>query len=253
VVAALLALVLAHGVALADDVGLVVSGGDGARLHDDLEKHLARWLKKRGFTPVKTALDDDAITTIANCLVVADPKCAGGVVDARSTLPTVVFAKIDAGPNHDITFTTYWFVKGRPATGQQRACPACAGDAWRALVDETMNVLRTDVGTAVTAGPIPVEPPPPPPSPPPSHALPLVLLGGGVASLGASGVFFYYAAKGGPHEKFIYPDSKGWGIATAVVGAGLAIGGAVMWHQRSSAPVAAIDSHGAYVGWITSF
>jgi hypothetical protein len=257
VLVAWLVLVLAQVSARAEVIGLAVSGGDGASLHDDVEKQLSRWLKKHGFTVYATPLSDDAITTVANCLVIDDPKCASAVIDARATTGSVVFVKLDvAGPQRDITFTTYWFVKTHPASGERRSCEKCSGDAWRPLADTAMQALRTSVGDTVKPDPIRVDKPivAPPPTRPGSHVLPGVLILGGVASLATGAVYFWYGSKGGTGDKFVYPDSSGWGIAFSAIGAGLTIGGAVLWRQASAGtPIAAIDAHGGYVGWITRF
>jgi hypothetical protein len=251
-----LVLVIAHASARADEVGLVVSGGNGATLHGDVEKHLGRWLKKRNFKVSATALDDDGITTIANCLVISDTKCASGVVDARSKNASVVFMKIDATPDKNITFTLYWFVKGHEGTGEQRVCEKCAGDTWRPMADKMMLALRGAVGDAVKPEPKiekPIEVQPGGGGG--SHVVPAFLLGGGVAALGVSAVQFWYGSKSGSTERYTYEDSTSWGIAFAAVGVGLTLGGAILWHEAStsSAPVAAFDAHGGYVGWITRF
>lgn len=251
---ATLVVLLAHAIARAEPVGVVVHGGDGASLHSDVEKFTTKWLKKHGYRISAAALDDDAITTIVNCLVIDDAKCAQGVVDARSKAQSVVFVKIDVvPPNRNVTFTTYWFVKGRETTGQKDQCPTCKGDAWKPVADKQIDALRGASGIVGDAPPVPVIETPP--EEPKSHVLPGIMIGAGVASLATAGVYFWYGGKSGPGEKWTYPDSGGWGIAFAAVGAGLTIGGAVLWHQASatSAPVAAIDVHGAYIGWVRQF
>lgn len=305
VLVACLVLVFAHSVARADDtVGLVVTGGDS--LQPEVHKHLERWLKKHGYKLVADPLSEDAVTTIANCLTVGDPKCAAGVVDARGKVDTIVFAKIDVGADKNITFTTYWFIKGHEGISERRVCEKCSGDAWHTVADRMMGALRSAVSlgrlelvtrpaglvavldnaevgrTPLTrdvlagdhtlklmrAGKVVatrelvvkmndvahVEVAVDATGEGGSHVLPGLLLGTGIAGLAAGGVFFYYGAKSGPSEKFVYPDANGWGIACLVVGAGATIGGAVLWHQASqSHPVAAADAHGAYLGWITRF
>jgi hypothetical protein len=304
VVVACLVLVLAHAVARAGDVvGLVVTGGDA--LQPEVQKHLEHWLKKHDYKVMGDPLSDDAVITIANCLTVGDPKCASAVVDARGKVDSIVFAKIDIAADKNVTFTTYWFLKGHEGTGERRVCEKCSGDAWHSIADRMMGALRSSVSLGrfelvtkpaglvalldnaelgktpltrdVLAGDhtlklvrdgkvvatrevvvkmndvahveVAVDD-----SGGGSHLLPGLLLGTGIASLTASGVFFLYSAKSGSGEKYLYPDASGWGIATAVVGVGATIGGAVLWHQASrSHPVAAADADGAYIGWITRF
>jgi hypothetical protein len=252
-----LVLVLLHAGARAEPVGLVVSGGDGASLHSDVEKFTTRLLKKLRFRLAPAPLDDDAITTIANCLVIEDSKCAQGVIDARSKSQSVVFVKIDVvPPDRNVSFTTYWFVKGRAPGGLKDQCAKCKGDIWKPPLEQSVTSLKDQLGLVGDA-PVVVEKPvgPTPGEEPKSRILPGIMIGVGVASLATAGVYFWYGARGGPTEKYTYPDSGGWGIAFAAVGAGLTIGGAVLWHQAgaTSAPVAAVDSHGAYLGWVRQF
>jgi len=305
VLVACLVLVVAHAVARADDVvGLVVTGGDA--LQPEVHKHLERWLKKHDYKIVADPLSDDAVITIANCLVVGDPKCASAVVDARGKVDSIVFAKLDVGADKNVTFTTYWFLKGHEGIGERRVCEKCTGDAWHTIADRMMSALRSSVSlgrveiTSKPSGLVAVLDNAEVGKTPVtrdvlagdhtlklvrggkvvatrelsvkmndvkridvavdegggggSHLLPGLLLGTGIASLTASGVFFFYSAKSGSGEKYLYPDAGGWAIATAVVGVGATIGGAVLWHQASqSHPVAAVDAHGAYIGWITRF
>jgi hypothetical protein len=267
VVAVLLALAVASAAAHADDsVGLVVTGGGD--LHGKVTAHLRGWLERHGYTPVDAPLSDDAITTITNCLVIDDPKCASAVVDARAKARSVLFARLDvARPGNTVTFTTYWFVKGGEATGQRRACEACQGEAWRATSEDMLGELNGELArkTGDTSHLAEREVPVHPgdgrrerelrPGEPGSHVLPAVVLGAGIVGIGASAGFFYYGAKGGPTEKYNYPDATAWGIGLAVVGAGATLGGVMLWRQAdtTSAPVAAISPHGGYFGWITRF
>jgi len=250
-----LVLVLLHASVRAEPVGLVVSGGDGASLHSDVEKFVTRVLKKQRFRIAPPALDDDAITTVANCLVIEDSKCAQGVIDARSKAQVVVFVKIDvAPPERDVTFTTYWFVKGRAPGGLKDHCAKCKGDIWKPPLEQSVTSLKDQLGLVGDA-PAVIEKPIGPPEEPKSRVVPGIMLGAGVASLTTAGIYFWYGSKTGPNEKFTYTESSGWGIAFGAVGLGLTVGGAVLWHQAgaTSAPVAKVDSHGAYFGWVREF
>src|SRR6185503_21245247 len=64
-----------------------------------------------------------------------------------------------------------------------------------------------------------------------SRVVPFALLGTGIACLGGSAVFFYYGAKGGNDDKYVYRDATSFGIGLAVLGAGATIGGAVLLRQ----------------------
>jgi hypothetical protein len=93
------------------------------------------------------------------------------------------------------------------------------------------------------------------PEPHGSRLGPALLLIAGIGALGTGGVYLYYGQKGGPNEKYVYPDSTPVGIGVLAVGIGATIGGAILLAQSShrSAPVAAIGNGGAYLGWITQF
>lgn len=269
-VVAVLVLVLAgaHANARADDsVGLVVSGG--ADLQGKVTSHLSRWLARHGYTVADDPLSDDAITTITNCLVIDDAKCASAVVDARAKTPRVLFVRIDlTRPDNNATFTTYWFGKGKPGLGTRKTCEKCTGDAWHGLVDTTLDQINGQVaaqtGDRSHLAEREVVVPPPhkirrdhhdDDGEPSSRVVPFALLGTGIACLGGSAVFFYYGAQGGSGDKYVYRDATSFGIGLAVLGAGATIGGTVLLRQSGgrSAPVASVGPRGAYVGWVTRF
>jgi hypothetical protein len=85
-------------------------------------------------------MSQDAITTIGNCFVIDDLKCARGVVEARSKADSVVFVRIDTA-GKDVTLATYWFVKGHEVISERRVCEQCKGEAWRELADTMMATL----------------------------------------------------------------------------------------------------------------
>jgi len=144
---ALLSLLVAAGAARADSddaVGVVVTGS----MELDVASHLEAWLRRHGHTIVSSPLSKDAVNTIANCFQLDDLKCARGVVEARSKADSVVFARIESA-GKDITFTTYWFVKGHEVISERRVCEECSEDDWHSLTDTMMKTLA---GSQVATG-----------------------------------------------------------------------------------------------------
>src|SRR3954454_436172 len=141
---ALLLIVLAAGAAHASDgVGVVVeSTTNGSALQRDIAAHLEGWAHKHDRTVVPSPLSRDAINTIANCFLIDDLKCARGVVEARSKADAVVFGRIEAA-GKDLTFTTYWVMKGHDVISERRVCEACTDDDWRSLLDGMVTRLTT--------------------------------------------------------------------------------------------------------------
>lgn len=299
---ALLALVLATGSAYAGgDVGVVVTGSGS--LPTDVESHLESWLRAHGHDIVSSPMSHDAVTTIANCFVIDDLKCARGVVEARSKADSVVFARIDSAGT-DVTMTTYWFVKGHEVISERRVCEQCKGDDWQELADTMMDTLaasQVDTGKLaiesrpsglivmidnVEVGATPYDKE----LPVGRHSIalthggvivarkdvdikdgkskrliietdvgghhsrigPALLLGAGIALIAGGGIALYYGTQNGKYE---YPSATPVGIGLLAAGAGATIGGAILLAQtgRSSAPVAAVSSDSAYVGWVTRF
>jgi hypothetical protein len=233
-------LALACGVraAFAGEVGVVASGDE--TLQPAVTKRFEKWLRKHGHDVVAEPLSEDAASTLANCFTIDDLVCARGVFDARSKADTLVYVGIDvAGKN--VTFNVYWFHKGKDAVGERRVCEKCGAGEWHSLTDKMLDRLA---GEATPGGKRP------------SRLLPALVLGGGVATLGAGGIFLYYGSLGGPDQKYIYPNSTPVGIALAAVGIGATIGGTIWLIQTGSArsgPVASATSGGAYVGWAGRF
>lgn len=144
----LLVLLISAAPARADSegaVGVVVTGapvGGNTGLQLDVASHLESWLRKHGHTIVPTPLSKDAVNTIANCFQLDDLKCARGVVEARSKAESVVFARIEPA-GKDLTFTTYWFVKGHEVISERRVCEQCSDDDWQSLTDTMMKTLAS--------------------------------------------------------------------------------------------------------------
>ncbi|HTR54235.1 MAG TPA: PEGA domain-containing protein [Kofleriaceae bacterium] len=136
-----LALVLAGSTARADEVGVVVTGD--AKLRPKLALHVRHWLTEHGHDLAESPLSTDAIDTIANCFTVGDPACARGVVEARASATSVVYAHVEVNKKGDVALSAYWFVKGHEESGERRVCEACQGDAWRGLADTMLEALAS--------------------------------------------------------------------------------------------------------------
>lgn len=140
---ALFALAVVAGPASASGGGVgvaVVSSTNGSALQSDVTAHLEGWLRKHDRIVVPSPLSRDAINTIANCFLIDDLKCASGVVEARSKSDAVVFLRIEAA-GKDLTFTTYWFVKGHEVISERRVCENCTDDDWHSLIDGMVTRL----------------------------------------------------------------------------------------------------------------
>lgn len=126
---------------------VVVTSTNGSALQSDVAAHLEGWMRKHDHTIVASALSRDAITTIANCFLIDDLKCARGVVEARSKAGSVVFTRIEAA-GKDLTFTTYWFVKGKDVISERRVCEKCGDEDWHGLLDGMVErLMESDVET----------------------------------------------------------------------------------------------------------
>jgi hypothetical protein len=305
----LFALLTAAGTARADTegrVGVVVTStaqADDAKLQLDVASHLEAWLRKHGHTIVPSPLPSDAVDTIANCFLIDDLKCARASVEARSKADIVVFARIEPA-GKDVTFTTYWFVKGHDVISERRVCEQCTQQDWHSLTDTMMKTLTS---SHIATGTLHLESSPSGlivlidnnevGATPYDHELPVgshevalthggeivahktveirvgktkrlvvetdverrpsrlgpwLLLGGGTAVIGGGAIFLYYGLQNGKYE---YPQATPVGIGMIAVGAGAAIGGAILLSQsgHSSTPIAAIAPGGGYVGWLTRF
>ncbi|HSN30770.1 MAG TPA: PEGA domain-containing protein [Kofleriaceae bacterium] len=134
--------------AQSEGVGVVVvTATSGSALQSDVTSHLEAWMRKHDHTIVASALSRDAVNTIANCFLIDDLKCARGVVEARSKANAVVFTRVEAA-GKDLTFTTYWFVKGKDVISERRVCEKCSDEDWRGLLDGMVQrLLESDVET----------------------------------------------------------------------------------------------------------
>lgn len=141
-------LVLASLLALpahAGTVGVVVTGD--SELQASLARQLEAWLRSHGHT-VGDSLPPDATSTLLNCMVIDDESCARGIVDARATSASIVFAEIRkprTRSSNATTLTVYWLVKSKEPVGMRRACEDCSEDLLASTLDE---VLTTIVGVS---------------------------------------------------------------------------------------------------------
>lgn len=157
--------------------------------------------------------------------------------------------------------------------GYLRDAPAAKN---RSLVEDLIRESRAALAEQDRQKPPPVEPPATPaplvtvapaaplaspiqePAPQDHRAgasrwLPPVLVGGGLAVLAGGATFYYYGAKHGSDEKYVYDDTRPIGAAMMAAG-GVAIAvGAVIWLRRPSAPAVALTPGGGYVGWAGAF
>lgn len=123
--------------------GVVVVGDE--KLRAQLAHELEGWLQGHGHEVRANALDADAISTIANCLLISDLACAGGVVDGRSQTHDVVFAQVKADRDA-IALDVYWLVKGHPPLAERRACEDCTPEVLTGTVDSIMTALSASQG-----------------------------------------------------------------------------------------------------------
>ena len=138
-----IALVSSIGVARADDaVGVVVTSGS-AESQAAVWQFVEDWLRSHGHAIAASPLNEDAITSIANCLLIDDQHCARGVVDARSKATSLVYAHVEVATagTRTLTFTAYWFVKGHEAVAERRICENCTEDSWHGVLDEMLETL----------------------------------------------------------------------------------------------------------------
>jgi hypothetical protein len=248
-----LALVATLSVAGADDrptddrVGLIVRGTAGLR--GRLEDHLAKQLRREGFTAVDTPMSRDALETLGNCFIIEDLACARGVVEARAKTPRLLYARVEE-TGGSVTFDLTWFSAGSPPIAEHATCESCR-ETFTEQVDNPLRHLATTAPAPVLPEPEPEQPAPSPPS----RLVPLSLVAGGAVTAVAGGVCLYYGLRDGAAHKYIYPQLTPVGITLVAVGVGAAITGVILWPSGStrSHPVAAVSSGSAYVGWVREF
>lgn len=254
------ALLAAASPARAEEAGVVVTGE--ATLQPQLAAQLEGWLRDHGRRLVASPLDPDAINSLIDCFVLGDESCARSVIDTSSRSPTVVYARIEVSPSEDgsrdITLVGYWIQKKHMhAVADRRMCEHCTEKQLRGAADELMVALAhlaTPDGTheelGVTSAPVDTQPR--------SHALAYGLIGGGAAtavfgiSLIAIGEQKPVAT--GPQSP-TYRDYAPPGYALGALGLAAIGTGVYLWlHDGAkSAPVAAVSSSGASVGWAGRF
>jgi hypothetical protein len=257
-----LAIVLAAGVAHADEVGVVVTGE--ATLQPPLAASLEGWMREHGHRLVSSPLDAESINALIDCFVLEDVGCARAVVERHAKAATVVYARVDVSPGTggmgDITLVAYWLQKGHDSIGERRTCQHCS--------PQTLNMTADDLMAALAAEPPPPDPSAPRPvapklevraqdASPPSRLVPAIVVGAGAAcaltgiSLLALDSSPTPTGAQQPHYRDYGPPGYALlGIGVAAVGAGAYL----WWHGRAgSAPVAAVSPGGGVVGWTGSF
>ncbi len=230
-----------------DRIGLVVRGTAGLR--GRLEDHLAKQLRREGFSAVDAPMSRDALDTLGNCFIIEDIQCARGVVDARAKTPRLLYARVEQSGG-SVTVDLTWFTAGGEPLAEQMKCDDC-GETFTDQVNPLVRQLAAKAPTPIVPEPEPEVAPPAPPS----RVLPLTMVAGGSLTAVAGGVCLYYGLRDGASHKYIYPSLTPVGITLLAVGAGAAIAGAILWPSGSSHshPVAAVSSGGAYVGWAREF
>ncbi len=240
-----LVILLAGPASAAERTTGVAVTGSGVKA-GELAGHLRTILEARDYAFSDDALTQDAVNTIANCFVLDDVDCAKGVFEARGKTDTLVYARAESTKGGTVTFTLYWFEKGRSPNGERRACESCTPAAWHTLVRQMLGRLQG----------VPVKPRVVRTEERASRTFPAILLAAGVATIAAGGVFLYYGSRGGPNDKYIYPDSTPVGIALMAIGGGATIGGTVLLIQAGgSSPdqVAARPGRSFVVSWTGHF
>ena len=134
---------LAAGMAHADDqkIGVIVVGDQAARV----TAYLEHWLEKHDHLVVPQSMSADAITTVTNCLLVDDPKCARSVVEQRAKADAILFARAELSKDKSFVLNAYWFAKGHEAIAERRACEHCAEDEWHGVADQVLDALTSQL------------------------------------------------------------------------------------------------------------
>lgn len=258
-----LASVLGATTAHADKVGIVVTGE--ARLQPQLTSQLERWLHDRGHTVVPGALEPDAINTLVDCFVLEDLGCARGVVTARASSRSLVYARVDQTTNDDgtreVAVTGHWFQKGHEAIAERRVCSACTDDKLFATVDELMHALVHEpplplagdkpAADAATITPATTD------TGSSSRMLPYSLVGVGALALVGGVVMVGIDEDPDPIgvQSPTYRDTATIGAVVGIAGAAALGVGIYLWmtDKPSSQPIAAVSRDGAIVGWAGRF
>lgn len=131
----------------APSVGVVIIGDKPVQA--TVEKAVGEWLGKHQFVADRSALDKDGVSTLANCLSLADMACAHGVVEKRAKVETlVVLVAQTSGPkNRDVQLSAYWMSKYSDVVSLQRTCRSCTGTGMPPVIE----TLMTDLSKMVPA------------------------------------------------------------------------------------------------------
>lgn len=273
-----LASVLTAATAYAEKVGIVVTGE--ATLQPQLASQLERWLHDRGRTLVPGALEPDAINTLIDCFVLEDLACARGVVDARSSARSLIYARVDQTANTDgtrnVSVTGYWFQKSAEPVVERRVCTQCTDAKLLETVDTMMLALAHTppaaegvpvAGTATTSPETETETAASTPAAAPTTAgesdggtrrlLPYGLMGAGAVALLSGVVMVAIDEDADPNNTTspTFRDTATTGVVLGAAGAAaLGVGLYLWWADKGgSHPVAAVSHDGAVVGWSGSF
>jgi hypothetical protein len=184
---------------------------------------------------------------------------ASEVEGRRLHVYTRAEAQQNADGTRDVSITGYWFQKDHDAIAERRVCKKCNDQSLHATVDDLMFALVH-------------EPPPPlegaePRRPPPvtavvehetgpSRLLPIGLWAAGGVALVAGVIMIAIDedpnAQGVQQER--YRDTATGGVVLGLAGVAALGAGTYLWRRdRKTAPVAAVSSDGAYVGWAGTF
>ncbi len=142
----LIALVLPRLAYAEVDVDIVVAGRDSV-ITDATRAAGASWLTTRGFKVTKS-LPPAGATTLSDCLLVPDMKCARGVVEARGMGGGVIAVLTQAygnGAHRSIQLSVYWISKGSDVVSVQKMCDSCSDQA----LPVTVTALMADVSKLV--------------------------------------------------------------------------------------------------------
>ncbi len=129
-------------------VDIVVAGQDSV-ITDATRAAVASWLTTRGFRVTKS-LPASGATTLSDCLLVPDMKCARGVVEARgmgSAVLAVLTQAYGNGARRSIQLSVYWISKGTDVVSVQKMCDSCSDQA----LPITVSALMADISKLVPA------------------------------------------------------------------------------------------------------
>jgi hypothetical protein len=266
-----LASVLTAATAHAEKVGIVVTGE--ATLQPQLASQLERWLHDRGRTFVPGALAPDAVNTLIDCFVLEDIGCARGVVDARSTSRSLIYARVEHTQNpdgtRDVSVTGHWFQKNAEPVAERRLCKQCTDATLVDTVNDLMLALvhEPPVGTDSPA-PAPTAPTTSTATAVPARTttdsegssrrlLPIGLIGAGAAALLGGVVMFAIDEDADPSKTTnpTFRDTATGGVILGAAGAAALGVGLYLWFsdKGGSHPVAAVGRDGGVVGWAGRF